>query len=79
MYFENDFREVFRMKQNPQKIAGRPKKFVSKEEMIENTLDNMREAEISMEFAGEEELENLQEKNERRKHQIQRMKNEPLT
>ena len=67
------------MKQNPQHVAGRPKKFVSKEEMINNTKDNMREAEISMEFAGEEELENLQEKNERRKHAIQRMKNEPLT
>ena len=67
------------MKQNPQSVAGRPKKFVSKEEMINNTKDNMREAEISMEFAGEEELENLQEKNERRKHAIQRMKNEPLT
>ena len=67
------------MKQNPQHVAGRTKKFVSKEEMINNTKDNMREAEISMEFAGEEELENLQEKNERRKHAIQRMKNEPLT
>lgn len=67
------------MKQNPQDIAGRPKKFVSKDEMIRNTIDNMREAEISMEFAGEEELEHLQEKNERRKHTIQRMKNEPLT
>jgi len=67
------------MKQNPQHVAGRPKKFVSKEEMINNTKDNMREAEISMEFAGEEELENLQEKNESRKHAIQRMKNEPLS
>ncbi|MFC7686892.1 hypothetical protein [Ureibacillus sp. GCM10028918] len=67
------------MKQNPQDVAGRPKKFVSREEMINNTKDNMREAEISMEFAGEEELEHLQEKNERRKHAIQRMKNEPLT
>ncbi|WP_052130220.1 hypothetical protein [Ureibacillus sinduriensis] len=67
------------MKQNPQDVPGRPKKFVSKEEMINNTKDNMREAEISMEFAGEEELEHLQEKNERRKHAIQRMKNEPLT
>ncbi|RHW38283.1 small acid-soluble spore protein Tlp [Lysinibacillus yapensis] len=67
------------MKQNPKKIAGRPKKFMGKEEMIENIKDNMREAEISMEFAGEEELEHLQEKNERRKHEIQRIKNEPLT
>ena len=67
------------MKQNPQKIAGRPKKYISKKTMIENTLDNMKEAEISMEFAGEEELEHLQEKNERRKHTIQRMKGEPLS
>lgn len=66
------------MKQNPQEIAGRPKKYVSKKEMIKNTEENMREAEISMEFAGEGELENLQEKNERRKHQLQRMKGEPL-
>lgn len=71
--------EVFWMKQNPQQIPGRPKKFVSKEEMIRNTEENIREAEISMEFAGEEELEHLQEKNERRKHAIQRMKDEPLS
>ncbi|MGE7624981.1 small acid-soluble spore protein Tlp [Viridibacillus sp. NPDC096237] len=38
--------------------------------MIENTKKNIHEAEISMEFAGEEELENLQEKNQRRKHEI---------
>ena len=66
------------MKQNPQKVAGRPKKFISKKTVIENTLENMREAKMNMEFAGEEELENLQEKNERRKHAIQRMKGEPL-
>ncbi|BDH63009.1 hypothetical protein CD30_17865 [Ureibacillus massiliensis 4400831 = CIP 108448 = CCUG 49529] len=54
-------------------------KFVSKEEMIENTEENIREAEVSMEFAFPEELENLKDKNERRKHAIQRMKDEPLT
>ncbi|ETT86738.1 small acid-soluble spore protein Tlp [Viridibacillus sp. FSL R5-0477] len=38
--------------------------------MIENTEKNIREAEISMEFAGEEELVNLQEKNQRRKQEL---------
>ena len=38
--------------------------------MIENTKKNIREAEISMEFAGKEELEHLQEKNQRRKREI---------
>ncbi|MBK3497300.1 small acid-soluble spore protein Tlp [Viridibacillus sp. YIM B01967] len=46
--------------------------------MIENTEKNIREAEISMEFAGEEELENLQEKNQRRKHEINIKKKEML-
>lgn len=39
--------------------------------MIENTKKNIEEAEIAMEFAGEEELEHLQEKNQRRKREIQ--------
>jgi len=47
---------------------------VSLETMIDNTKKNMQEAEISMEFAGPEELENLEEKNERRKHSIDAMK-----
>lgn len=38
--------------------------------MIENTRKNIQEAEISMEFAGKEELEHLQEKNQRRKREI---------
>ncbi|MGM9949285.1 MAG: spore protein Tlp [Lysinibacillus sp.] len=42
--------------------------------MIENTEENIREAEISMEFAGPEERENLEEKNERREHSIDKMK-----
>lgn len=66
------------MKQNPQNPAKRTK-FVSKESIIENTEKNMKEAEISKEFADPEELENLEEKNERRKHAIQRMKDEPLS
>lgn len=39
--------------------------------MIENTKKNMREAEMAMEFAGEEELEHLEEKNQRRKREIE--------
>jgi len=68
------------MKQNPQrKVQKTNKNFIPKEELINNIKDNMTEAEISMEFAGEEELEHLQEKNERRKHEIQKLKNEPLS
>ena len=46
----------------------------SVDKMIENTKHNIEEAEISMEFAGPEERENLEEKNERREHSIDRMK-----
>ena len=38
--------------------------------MIENTKENIEEAEISKEFAFPEELENLEEKNARRKTAI---------
>ncbi|AMW98895.1 hypothetical protein [Rummeliibacillus stabekisii] len=44
--------------------------------MIENTKKNIQEAEISMEFAGKEELEHLQEKNERRRTEIYRKEEE---
>lgn len=47
---------------------------LSLERMIENAKENIREAEISMEFADSEEHENLEEKNERRRHSIDRMK-----
>lgn len=67
------------MKQNPQKIAGRPKKFVSKEQMIENLEENIRIAEIGMEHALPDEFENLKDKNQRRKHEIERINNEPLS
>ncbi|KOO51653.1 small acid-soluble spore protein Tlp [Viridibacillus arvi] len=42
----------------------------SVQSMIENTEKNIREAEISMEFASGEELENLQEKNQRRNKEL---------
>lgn len=41
--------------------------------MIENTKENIEEAEISMEFALPDELENLEEKNSRRRQSITQM------
>ena len=41
--------------------------------MIENTRENIEEAEISMEFAFPEELENLADKNARRRRSIAQM------
>ncbi|KGR76223.1 hypothetical protein [Ureibacillus manganicus] len=68
------------MKQNPQrKVQKTNKDFIPKEEMIKNIEKNMEIAEINMDYAGKEELEHLQEKNERRKHEIQKLKNEPLS
>lgn len=56
------------------KNKGKSNNALSIDRMIENTEENIREAEISMEFAGPEERENLEEKNERRKHSIDKMK-----
>lgn len=53
---------------------GESNNALSIDRMIENTEENIREAEISMEFAGPEERENLEEKNERRQHSIDKMK-----
>lgn len=41
--------------------------------MINNTKENMQDAEISMEFAGPDERENLQEKNAHRRYSIAQM------
>lgn len=41
--------------------------------MIENTKENIEEAEISMEFAGPEERDNLEDKNARRRTSIAQM------
>lgn len=38
--------------------------------MIQNTIENYREAEASMEFAGPEEREKIKAKNERRKKRL---------
>ncbi|MEK4230816.1 spore protein Tlp [Solibacillus sp. FSL H8-0538] len=60
--------------QKNQEIDRKSTNALSLERMIENTKKNIQEAEISMEFAGPEELENLEEKNERREHSIDIMK-----
>lgn len=44
--------------------------------MIQNTENNIQEAEISMEFAGAEERQKVQAKNERRKESIQGFRDE---
>lgn len=46
---------------------------LSLEKMIENTKENIEEAEISMEFAAPEELENLEDKNAHRRTAIAQM------
>ncbi|MBM7609198.1 small acid-soluble spore protein Tlp [Ureibacillus composti] len=65
-------------KQNPSK-PNVTKDYVPKEDMIKNIKDNMRVAEVSKEFAGPEELEHLEEKNQRRIHEIERLQNKPLS
>ena len=51
------------------------KNALSLSKMIENTQENIQEAEISMEFAEDDvERENLEEKNARREHSIDKMK-----
>lgn len=61
---ENDRHQVFNKKSKNALSLGK---------MIENTKENIEEAEISMEFANPEELENLEEKNARRKTSIAQM------
>ena len=46
---------------------------LSREKMIENAKENIKEAEFSMEFADTEELENLKDKNAHRRTEIARM------
>lgn len=56
--------------QKRQKNNGKSNNALSLERMIKNAKENMEEAEISMEFAMPEELENLEEKNARRKRSV---------
>ncbi|MBD8038593.1 spore protein Tlp [Solibacillus sp. A46] len=58
---KNDRHDVFNKKSKNALSLGK---------MIENTKENIEEAEISKEFAFPEELENLEEKNARRKTAI---------
>lgn len=51
----------------------RSKNALSVGRMIENTKENIEQAELSMELAGPEELDNLHDKNNRRKTAIARM------
>ena len=51
----------------------RSKNALSLEKMIENTKENIEEAEVSMEFAAPEELENLKDKNAHRRTSIAQM------
>ena len=61
---KNDRHEQFNKKSKNALSLGR---------MIQNTKENIEEAEISMEFASPEELENLEEKNAHRKTSIAQM------
>ena len=61
---KNDRHDVFNKKSKNALSLGK---------MIENTKENIQEAEISKEFAFPEELENLEEKNARRKTAIAQM------
>jgi len=55
------------------KRSKRSNNALSHERMIENTKENIEEAEISMEFAGPEERDNLEEKNSRRRQSISQL------
>ncbi|MFF5996063.1 spore protein Tlp [Lysinibacillus sp. KU-BSD001] len=61
---ENDRHEVFNKKSENALSLGK---------MIENTKENIKEAEISMEFATPEELENIEKKNSHRRQSIAQM------
>lgn len=62
-------------KQDQRNSENKSNNALSVGKMIENTKKNIQEAEISKDFVSSpEELENLEEKNERRKHSIDKMK-----
>jgi len=46
------------------------------QEMVQNTIKNMEEAEAAMEFAGEEERRRIAAKNQRRRESIEAMRQE---
>lgn len=62
-------------KQDQRNSENKSNNALSVGKMIENTKENIQEAEISMDLVSSpEELENLEEKNQRRKHSIDIMK-----
>ena len=62
-------------KQDQRNSENKSNNALSVGKMIENTKKNIQEAEISMDLVSSpEELENLEEKNERREHSIDKMK-----
>ena len=62
-------------KQDQRNSENKSNNALSVGKMIKNTKENIQEAEISMDLVSSpEELENLEEKNERRKHSIDKMK-----
>lgn len=46
------------------------------QEMVQNTIKNMEDAEAAMEFAGEEERRRIEAKNQRRRESIEAMRRE---
>ena len=64
-------------KQDQRNSENKSNNALSVGKMIENTKENIQEAEISMDLVSSpEELENLEEKNERREHSIDKIKKE---
>ena len=62
-------------KQDQRNSENKSNNALSVGKMIENTKKNIQEAEISMDLVSSpEELENLEEKNQRRKHSVDIMK-----
>ncbi|MED2946101.1 small acid-soluble spore protein Tlp [Bacillus subtilis] len=46
------------------------------QDMVQNTIENIEEAEASMEFASEEDKQRIKEKNARREQSIEAFRNE---
>lgn len=62
-----------RKKPNPDNRKDNVKKI---QNIIHNTLDNMREAEIAKEFSSPEEQQQIDEKNKRRRESIEELREE---
>jgi small acid-soluble spore protein (thioredoxin-like protein) len=64
------------MKQNNPKPDDRSDNVEKLQEMVQNTIENMEEAEATMEFASDEERREIEAKNERRRESIESMRAE---